>query len=62
MKKVKAKTCYFTPEEEREIEEMSDKEERPASQIVQFAVRAFRTIYKEDRGRALQLAQVSSKD
>jgi hypothetical protein len=62
MKKVKPRTCYFTPEEDRELAKIADREERPATRIVQFALRAFCNMYKEDRGRALQLAQTVPND
>jgi hypothetical protein len=51
-------TCYFEPEERRAIGEIAEKEERADTKIVQFAVRAFRNLYKQDRERAMQLAQV----
>jgi hypothetical protein len=51
-------TCYFEPEEKRLIGEIAEKEERAHSKVVQFAVRAFANLYRQDRQRAMQLAQV----
>ncbi len=57
MKNPKRTTCYFEPDEARTIGEIADKEERPKTKIVQFAVRAFASLYKTDPSKAMQLAQ-----
>lgn len=54
----KPTTCYFEAEEKRLIGEIAEKEERPNSKVVQFAVRAFAALYRQDRQQAMQLAQV----
>lgn len=60
MKKPLQMTCYLSPDERRAIDELAGQEERPASQVVQFAIRAFRALYRQDRDKALQLAQAKS--
>lgn len=57
MRDVKATTCYFTRDEKRTIDEIADSTERPASKVVQFAVRVFARIYSEDPKRAMELAR-----
>jgi hypothetical protein len=57
MKDVEAMTCYLTPSERRRVESIADREERPVSKIVQFAVRAFERLYEENPDKALELAQ-----
>lgn len=54
-------SCYFTAEERRDLEEIADREERRLSKIVQFAVRTFRQQYRENREKAMQLAQQPGK-
>lgn len=50
-------SCYFEPDEKRVIGEIAEKEERPNCKIVQFAVRAFAHLYKQDREQAMRLAR-----
>lgn len=57
MKEVKPLPCYFTRDERREIEAIADSTERPQTKVVQFAVRVFSQIYRENPERALALAQ-----
>lgn len=57
MKDVKGMTCYLTRDERREVQTIADREERPESKIVQFAVRAFAHLYKQDPEKALELVQ-----
>jgi hypothetical protein len=37
--KVKPTTCYLTAEEERAVEEIAAKDERPKTKVIQIAVR-----------------------
>lgn len=57
MKPAVPTTCYFRDEEKRLIGEIAEREERPQTKVVQFAVRAFARLYKQDRERAMELAQ-----
>jgi len=52
-----SKTCYFTKEELRAVQEIADREERGQAKIVQFAVRTFANLYRTDPDKARQLAQ-----
>jgi hypothetical protein len=56
-----SKTCYFTREELRLVQEIADREERAQAKIVQFAVRAFAHLYRADPEKARQLAQTAGK-
>jgi hypothetical protein len=56
-----SKTCYFTKEELRSVQEIADREERAQAKIVQFAVRAFAHLYKTDPEKARQLAQAATR-
>lgn len=58
--KVKQKqqmSCYFTPEERRVIQQISDRLERNDSQIVQFGVRIFHRLLKQNPDEAMKLIQ-----
>lgn len=57
MRDVKQTTCYFTKEEQREIERIADATERPNTKVVQFAVRVFTRLFDEDPRKAMELAQ-----
>lgn len=57
MKQTEATTCYFTRDELRAIEQIADRMERPRSKVVQFAVRVFEHLWKENPSKALEIAQ-----
>lgn len=57
MKQTEGTTCYFTRDELRAIEQIADRMERPRSKVVQFAVRVFEHLWKENPSRALEIAQ-----
>jgi predicted transcriptional regulator len=54
---MRATSCYFTPDERRVIQEIAEREERPQTRIVQFAVRAYANLYRVDPAKARELAQ-----
>jgi hypothetical protein len=57
MRDVRPTTCYFTKEELREIGREADAEERASSKIVQFAVRVYLRMKKDDPNRVEELSQ-----
>ena len=62
MKGTRPTSCYFTPDEKRTIQDIAEREERPQAKIVQFAVRAFATLYKQDPVKARQMAAQLAKN
>lgn len=55
--KIKPTSCYLTAEEKRAVQEIAQREERAQAKIIQFAVRAFSAMYREDPSKAKELAQ-----
>lgn len=49
-------TVYLSDKELSLIDEIANREERPRSRMIQFAIRAFAAMYLGDRGGALKLA------
>jgi hypothetical protein len=55
-------TCYFTAAERRALAQIAQATGRSRWKVVQFAVRVFEKIYREDPQRALELARQAAQE
>ena len=62
MKDAAGTTCYLTAAEKRALAHIAEATGRSRSKVIQFAVRVFEKIYREDPKRALELARETAQD